>query len=603
MLTPMDFLPPDALARLHEQSRMSVQTGTEGSPVPEGEEDELFGGPTQQADYARVTRGLVGLRFCAAVYGSAGRAEGLVAASFAGWAIHSSAMDVERYDFGGALAASVKSCAPRLAEVPGLAERLATSTYTSVRIALAQVLPKTEVGVLQALARDAHRDVREAANKRLDASLRTDAFPISTEGHDEAVLAKARFILELPTYHYGKHGAEALLAMQPLSDALAVAVWERLLRAGHVGGAQFWPWLGALLERPGGEHAFVRMLIEWNRTDEAFFVARNFEKVGELSAAARKRTLDALLLAMKSAPSEGYLGSQIAQCASRLVTPDYDAMKLLEAVLGVPVEKAAETEEDYRYPSHEFAKPLATMPMRGPLRATLTAALHDGKRGRWKHVPQAVWLRLGADPLIRAQARESLATADASKRFGLVSTLLQHRIAKLDGTEAKLVESLYADADLRPALIRLTKSGKALARRSLLRGELSIEAISELVPRGIEGKTATSPQSKRLWAAVRKARDAALSEKVDFDLLALIRPGESFDPNDLALAKRGCAALLVNEPHQGNVPGFLNALAAVRSEDARAMRAELAERSETPGVKHFLESIRIMEELQQKRTR
>ena len=95
MLTPMDFLPPDALARLHEQSRMSAQTGTEGSPVPEGEEDDDFlGGPTQQADYSRVTRGLVGLRFCAAVYGSAQRAEGLVAASFAGWAIHSCSMEV-----------------------------------------------------------------------------------------------------------------------------------------------------------------------------------------------------------------------------------------------------------------------------------------------------------------------------------------------------------------------------------------------------------------------------------------------------------------------------------------------------------------------------
>ena len=602
MLTPMDFLPSDALARLLEQSRMSVQTGTKGTTPPEDEEDDDFhGGPTQQADYSRSMRGLVGLRFCAAVYGSAGRAEGLVAASFAGWALHTAPWGNETLDVASALAAAVKSCAPRITEVPGLAERLATSTYTSVRIALAQALPKSEVGVLQALARDANRDVREAANKRLDASLRSDAFPISTEGHDEAVLAKARHILELATHQYGKHAADALDAMQPLSDKLAIAVWERLLLAGHVSGAQFWLWLGALLERPGGEHAFVRLLAQWYRTEDSYYVAYNFEKIGEVSTAARKRTANALLLALKNAPNEGYLGSQIAQCASRLVTPRYDRMKLLEAVLGVPIEQAAETKPDYRYPSHEFAKPLAKMPMRGPLREVLTAALHDGKRGRWKHVPQAVWVRLGADPLIRAQARESLATVEASKRYELVATLLQHRIAKLDGTKTKLVEDLYANADLRPALIRLTKLGKALARRSLLRGELSIEAICELVPRGIEGRTAASPQSKRLWEAVRKARDAALAEAFTFDLCALIRPGDSFDASDLPVAQRGCAALMGNDPRGGNVAAFLNALAGVQSEDSREMRDELAEKSEKPGVKQFLEGIRELEELRRER--
>jgi len=506
--------------------------------------------------------------------------------------MHTGPWAEDRHQVSDALAAAVKSCAPRFTEVPGLAERLAKSTYTSVRIALAQVLPKSEVSLLRALAQDANRDVREAANKRLDASLRSDAFPISTEGHDESVLAKARHILELPTHQYGKHQPEAVLAIRPLSDALATAVWERLLLAGHVGGAQFWPWLAALLERPGGEHALVRLLTEWSRTDDSFFVAYSFEKIGKLSVAACNRTVDALLLAIRDAPKEGYLRSQMAQCTSRLVTPRYDKMKLLEGVLGVPIHEAAETLPDHHYPSYELAKPLTLAPVRGPLREVLIGALRDGKRGRWQHVPHAVWVRLGADPSIREKTIQSIETAAADKRGELVATLLQHRIPELDGTEAKLVESLYVNPELRPALIRTTKAGKVLARRSLLKGELAMDAVAEFTLCGIERKDPESRQSDRLWVAVRRARDAALANAFDIDLCALIRPGETFEPSDLALAQRAYEKLLANEPMEGDYLRFINALANVKAAESQAMLDTLAEKSEVEGLKDVIASYR-----------
>lgn len=592
MLTPMDLLPPDALARLLEQARMSVQTGTEGTEVPEDEEDDDFhGGPTQQADHARAMRGLVGLRFCAAVYGSAARPEGLVAASFAGWAS-------ETWADGGpepadSLAAAVKSCAPRIAEVPGLAERLARSSYVGVRKALAQSIAKSEVSVLQVLARDANRDVREAANKRLDVSLRSDAFPISTEGHDEAVLAKARRILELPTHEYLRHADEALVAMQPLSDALAVAVWERLLLASHVGAEYFWPWLGALLERRGGEHAFTRMLGEWHRADHSFYVAYGFEKkMGEVSAAARKRTIDALFAALQEAPREGHLRTHIAQCAAHLVTPRYDRMKLLEAVLGVPVEKAAETEPDPNYPSYVLAKPLAAEGIRGRLRTKLVAALHDGKRGRWTHVPHTVWLKLGPDPRIREEARRKLEVAEKGKVDELIGTVLQHRIPALDGTEAKLVASLYVRPEWRGALIRRTKAGKALARRSILRGELAVADLVDFALSGIDGKAPESPASDRLWAAVRKTRDAALKDAFTLDLCSLVRPGHTWEASDLALAQRACAALAANESVPGSPLHFIRALERLKTPETEAMFDELEEKSNDDDIKELIASAR-----------
>jgi hypothetical protein len=586
-IAPIDFLPPDALARLLEQARMSVQTGTEGTEFPEGEEEDiLLGGPLRDADYARTMRGMVGLRFCAAVYGSAKREEGLLAADFACWAMHAGVWTME-YDTENALIAAVKSCGARILEVPGLAERLATSKHDGVRYALAQALPKTAVSALQALARDANHSVREAANARLDVTLRTDAFPISTEGHDETVLAKARRILELPRYQYGDHQRAAIRAIAPLSDTLAVAVWERLLLAGHVGSTTCWAWLRALLERPSGEHALVRLLLEWQRTGELSSLAYGFEKIGKVSDAARARTIEALVSAMSVAPDERYLRSHIARCAAALVTPRYDMKRLLEFVLGVSIEKASETDEDDDYAMGELAKGLDNAASVRALQEVLLPALRNGKKGRWKRLPRSVWKRLSPDPVVRESARaqlNALASLDEKACRKLVLTLLEHRFPKLDGTETKLVRGLFAHASLRPTLIEQTKAGRSLARRSLLRGELSIEAVCEFAYRIAED----DPESDKLWTAVRKARDAALSEAVTLDLCALIQPGERWAPSDLAVAQRGCAILIAHEPVHVNFHRFMHALGMVQTSESRAMQEEVAEKTRVPALKDYI---------------
>lgn len=595
MISPIDFLPSDALGRLLEQSRMSVQTGTEGTEVPEGEEEDvILGGPTRDADYARTMRGLVGLRFCAAVYGSERREEGLLAADFACWARHAGVWAME-YDTEYALIAAVKSCGARMMEVPGLAERLAASPYERVRYALAQSLPKSAVSVLQGLAGDANKDVRKAANARLDVALRTDAFPISTDGHSEAVLAKARRILDLPTHHYDKHQRTAVLAMRPLSDPLAVAVWERLLLAGSVRDDQFLPWIRALLERPGGEHVFVRLFTGWCRTQDSYFVEDKLKKLGKLSNEARCRIFEALLSAMNEVP-EDRTRAQFARCVAHLAAPCCDLMKLLEVVLGVPIERASDTAHDYDYPLVELGKAFDKVPAQRALHKVFLAALREGARGRWKRLPGSVWKRLSPDPVAREHAHRELAllsSVDDDNLAELVRNLFQHRDPVLDGTEAKLVGSLYAHPRLRPALIQQTKEGKKLAKQSLLRDELAIDAVCEFVLRGLADRS--QREADQLWASVRRARDTALAVTFDIDQCALIRPGQSFEQSDLAVAQRAYAVLLANEPMEGDYLRFINVLHAVRAPESEAMLNQLVETSEVPGLKDVIESYRALE--------
>ena len=428
-------------------------------------------------------------------------------------------------------------------------------------------------------------------------ALRTDAFPISTEGHSEAVLAKARRILDLPTHHYEKHQRAAVLAMRLLSDALAVAVWERLLLAGSVRDGQFLAWIRALLERPGGEHAFIRLLFGWCRTQDIYFVTDRLGKLGKLSDQARCRTVDALLAAL-SKSEEGHTSSHFAKCAAHLATPCCDLTKLLETVLGVPIERASETAEDHEYPLVELGKAFDKPALQRALHEVFLKALRDGAKGRWKRLPGSVWKRLSPDPVARERAHDELARLPSihpDHLYELVRSLLQHRSPALDGTEAELVSTLNTHPQLRPALIQQTREGKNLAARLLLRDELGIEAVCEFVRHDLVSAKRAKRQTDQLWAAVRRARDAALAKTFDLDHCALIRPGQSFEPSDLAVAQRGYEVLLANEPMGSDFLRFINALHSVRAPESVAMLDKLVETSEIPELKDVIEAYRNLE--------
>src|SRR5690606_32609205 len=179
------------------------------------------------------------------------------------WGVHAAGDIFQTHvDSEERIATAVASVGARVLEVPGLAERLAGSTLPAVRRALAQALPDSSEPILRALAQDDDPEVRKAARAKLGADDRGGgAFPIAPDGHPDEVLEAARRVLDKKAYK--REVDEAVQAFAPLSDALAVACWERVLAPYRIGKEQHRAWLACLCERPGGGAALPRRLAPW----------------------------------------------------------------------------------------------------------------------------------------------------------------------------------------------------------------------------------------------------------------------------------------------------------------------------------------------------
>src|SRR5690606_10045886 len=118
-----------------------------------------------EREHARLVRGLCGLRVAARAYALARDPEGLRPIVWGTWGVANARPLDTPVDSEQRIATAVLSAGPRLLEVPGLAERLASSDSCDVRYALARALPEGPASepLLRALAHDADTDVREAA--------------------------------------------------------------------------------------------------------------------------------------------------------------------------------------------------------------------------------------------------------------------------------------------------------------------------------------------------------------------------------------------------------------------------------------------------------
>src|SRR5690606_2981638 len=346
----------EELERLVERARLDVQSGVKGEPWPEDveldddEEDALMEAMHERG-YARLHRGLTGLRLAARAYAASRDPKGLRPVVWAGWGVHASGFDVR----GGArevLAGAVRGVGERVFEVPGLAERLARCEVKAVRLALARALPASAeaMPILRALAQDADPDVRAEAREKAGASDPWGgAFPISPEGHPREVLEAARAVLDMSDHEREKQPEEATRAFAPLSDALAVACWERVLSAEHLHPDTVQAWLARLLERPGGGAALARLHALWSRRGD-YVRDEPGEEAAQLPSEVRARAFGELLEALRELDrrqSEGeevepFLDSKLARVARAIAPERGDARTLLEAVLGCSIESAGE---------------------------------------------------------------------------------------------------------------------------------------------------------------------------------------------------------------------------------------------------------------------
>ena len=584
------LLSKEELAQLTARARRDAHSGAEG----EGrfEDDGPEGLDEQEArelrEHARFERGMRGLRFAARTYALAGEAEGLGPVVWGTWALSAGKRwDLERTDgVERLIAATVERCGARVLEVPALAERLARSRHALVRETLAKALP-VERGrrILEALAADPHADVRAAVAAKLGPLDRWGgAFPIPPDGHPDAVLEEARRVLELPWHALDPD--DAVRALTPLSDALAVACWERLLMTELVSPETGALWLTRLLERPGGAAALGRLALSWGR--DASRKVRWLEDATALDAAARERAYAELCASAKQTPEGSEARDRVVDAIVILAPAEGDARALLEVILGAPIEEA-ESGPSARpdYAELKLSQLLLRWPLEPPLRATLVEARRAGMPGRWSRLSPLVWRALGPDPVLRARAMKDLDAPELEVRGAAAAALLgEHRDPD---THDALAQELYRrEPTLRRMVLGYAPALLPEARADLERGALSL-GTAQLVLR----KTPPEEQTDAMWAAVRPLRDAALAGPEPEDALVhldvLVRGGGAWDPSDLAFVRHAIELVLSNEEEQGfRLNDVLTALARVDAPESAELLDELEARARSRFLKRKL---------------
>ncbi len=593
---------PDELASMAERARLDAQTGVKGERVPKGVElDDAEVDALRAREHARLHRGLTGLRLAARAYAATRDPKGLRSVVWGAWAIHACRMKV-RDDAEDVLAAAVHGVGERVFEVPGLAERLASCEVKAARLALARALPVSarSAPVLHALARDADPDVRAAAAQKVGADDPWGgAFPISPDGHAHAILEEARAVLELRGYEREEAPERAALAFAPLSDALAVACWERVLSAEHVSDGAMRAWTPLLLERPGGGATLARLYALWWRRGD-YFSEKQLEEAAKLPPEVRTRALGEVLEALREIDrraSEGeeveaFLDDQIARAACIIAPDEGDARALLEWILGCPLERAGELASGYHAPSTTLGELLVRWPLDAALREVLIEARRAGTPGRWDRVPHEVWRSLGPDPVLRERARRELEADDPYVREAAVRRLLGEQHEPSDGTVEEVAQGLYARPELRAALVRASAAVRPQARRDLEAGRSSMtEAIAVL------SNTPAAEQTDAMWSVARARRDEALAGTDEERARALeavkvlVRRGDEWDARDLAYAREVMEPAYAFETH-GLLGMLLIAIARVDAPESAALLSAIEARATTPEARARLKEAR-----------
>ena len=158
-------------------------------------------------------------------------------------------------------------------------------------------------------------------------------------------------MLELSAYDRGKDPERVVRAFAPLSDALAIACWERVLGVEGVGREGYAVWPPRLAERPGSGTAMARLIRAWERRKEGIYGEHRFAEVARLPAEVGARVFGELLAAMRELEREDregrltrderFLRQHVANTAARLAPDEGDARDLLVTILGGPIETAA----------------------------------------------------------------------------------------------------------------------------------------------------------------------------------------------------------------------------------------------------------------------
>ena len=588
----MELLDAEELARLSERARLDAHTGVKGFDATQGQSaadrDALL-----ERQHALFCRGLVGLRFAASAYALRRDAAGLTPIVWGSWTLAAERFDMRR-DAADMMADAVASAGPRLLAVPGLAERLARSPWARVRLALARTLPPSEEPLLIALAADHDRGVRAAAAERLGLSDEWGgAFPISPEGHPREVLEAARRVLDTEPHRVLDDPARAVSALEPLSDALALACWERLLSAELGIPAAWSPWIARMLARPGGGAALARVAaLADARGRLSLRGERWLAGALELDEATRGRATQELLASMPTLETRGGARASsarqdLAEIVLLLTPAEGDARALLEAVLGAPIEQADDAPGRLDSASMSLSKLLARWPLEPPVRAAMIEARRRGKPGAWARVGSEVWKQLGPDPVLRERALADLDSEDARvRREAIASVLGEHRDP--DGGDALARELYLREPALRDAVLSAAPALIPDARHDLERGALDLAASIHVMI-----YTPPPEQTDAMWAAVRALRDAALAaggderERALHHVHTLARGGAEWDPSDLAFV-RVVAELALSSPDESwRLFALIPTLESVDGSESDALLAQID--ASAPG--HVMRSV------------
>lgn len=543
-----------------------------------------------------VLRGLEGLRLAARLYALEDDEAALTPVVWGAWALERKVFELDLpTSLEDVLADAVTACGPRLSEIPGLAERLASASRAEVRRALATALPESARGILSVLADDVDPTVRKAACDRLGEDPSGRALPGPTEGHRERELEAARAVLMGSPYAVVGRPERAVRALARLDDMLAVACWERLLLLDVLHGKAIGAWSRALVLRRGGGDAFARVGRRWVGLGRPLLLDGAVKALLRLPKTTRRDVTSALLTALASGGSDVAQDDRpLAAAMVKLGASAADARRILESILGTTVDLAATTPAIAGYGGGFSARAalselLGGLVVRGRLPRAERRALVDARRrdrpGRWAHVANEVYAALGADPVMRRRAWEelrALARADAptadGRRRELVVAILEHRDPARDGTRASLVARLFTQPENRPVLIAFDDSAVRRATKELLRGALDARATAALLHRL---ERSAVPEDVR--AASRAVRDRALEEGdadvVFGDVARWIAPGPSWDTSDLAFVRRALEAALDPAARRARIQGVVVAIASVHAPESDALLDEIRARA------------------------
>lgn len=613
---PLALFEPEELASFTERARLDVQGGIKGEPVKKGQvlttQEEL---DMDDRERARLVRGLAGLRLAAGCYALARDPEGLRPIVWGAWGIHSWRDVTETHvDSAERIATAVLAVGPRVFEVAGLAEALASSPLAEVRRALAQALPEGPASepLLRALANDDDPEARAHARKKIqDDDPWGGAFPISPEGHPDHVLAAARKVLDQRAYE--RKVDETVSAFSKLADELAIACWARVLAPYRVGQAMLREGIAAMLARPRGGEAFARLIVTWEGLAAGSSAKGWVESVRDRLSEERRveaftemvRVFGELEHDQSAQREHPYLRTSIADAALALEPSRGDARALLETVLGCEIERASETpeRESSDLAPGILSEVLARWPLDDALRATLIEMRRAGTPGRWAAVDTSVWNSLGPDPVLRERAWRQLEASDASTRSSALQALLGplHDPSE-DGSIDELANRLYERRELRASLLHQHEALLPRAREDLLAGRLELDAAIVVMQR-----TARDEQTDAMWAVARALRDRAMNDPQDKrwfsvdGLTALIQEGDEWEASDLAYVRAIVEVALTVPKKHGILPFAIMAIERKDTVESEALLREIDERATTDelqaAVQHGREMTAIFREM------